>query len=76
MVKKICSLPDIAYLIIDRKVRYSHIYFLMDVPVILVEIKNNIFAHFLHNFQHRLRCISQPDGNVWVYIDKLLVVYL
>jgi len=52
MQKKVCSLPDIAYLIIDRKVSYSDIDLLVDVPVILVEIKNNIFGNFLHNFQH------------------------
>jgi hypothetical protein len=41
------SLPDIAYLVIDRKISYLDIDLLVYVPIILVKIKNNIFDYFI-----------------------------
>jgi hypothetical protein len=49
VLQTVCSLPDIAYLVIDRKISYSDVDLLVNVPIIPVEIKNNIFGYFLHN---------------------------
>ena len=68
--------PDIAYLIIHWEVGYTDINLLMDVLVVLMQIENNILGNIFKNFKDWLRCISQPDGNIWMNVYELLVINL
>lgn len=68
--------PYVAYLIIDRQVGNANINYLMNLPVVWVQVKYNLVCNFFHDFKDRMGCICQPDSNIWMDIDKLFVINL
>lgn len=73
---RINVLPDVAYLIINWEVCDAHIYFLIDFPVIWVQVENNLIGDFFHNLKDRLGSICEPDCDVGMDVDELFVINL